>query len=64
MITINQIIDEIKTLPSECFQEIMSFVGYLKMKQLKNIPETMILSEKSLSKNWDTPEEDEAWADL
>ena len=64
MPVINQLIDEIETLPSEYLQEIMDFVGYLKLKHLKNIPETMILSEKSLSKEWDTPEEDEAWADL
>ena len=43
---------------------ITNFVGYLKLKHLKSISETMILSEKSLSKDWDTPEEDEAWADL
>ena len=64
MIAINQLINEIETLPSEYFQEIMNFVGYLKLKHLQNIPETMILSEKSLSKDWDTPEEDEAWANL
>jgi len=64
MPAINQIINEIETLPSEYFQEIMDFVGYLKLRHYKNISETMILSEKSLSKDWDTPEEDEAWADL
>jgi len=64
MIAMNQLINEIESLPSECFQELMDFVGYLRLKQLKNIPETMILSEKSLAKDWDTPEEDEAWADL
>jgi len=64
MVAINQIMNEIETLPSEYFREIMDFVGYLKLKHLKNIPETMILSEKSLSKDWDTPEEDEAWANL
>ena len=64
MPAINQLINEIETLPSEYLQEIMDFVGYLKLKHSKNIPETMILSEKSLSKEWDTPEEDEAWADL
>ena len=64
MIAINQLINEIETLPSNYFQEIMDFVGYLKLKHLKSIPETMILSEKSLSKDWDAPEEDEAWANL
>lgn len=64
MIAINQLMNEIETLPSECLQEIMDFVGYLKLKQSKNISETMILSEKSLANEWDTPEEDEAWQNL
>jgi hypothetical protein len=64
MIAINQLISEIETLPIEYFQEIMDFVGYLKLKRLKSIPETMIISEKSLALDWDTPEEDEAWANL
>jgi len=29
-----------------------------------NVPETMLMSEKSLAKDWDTPEEDEAWKTL
>ncbi|MDR1704597.1 MAG: DUF2281 domain-containing protein [Clostridiales bacterium] len=64
MIAINQVIEEIETLPAVYFQEILDFVGYLKSKRIKNIPETMLLSEPSLAKDWDTPEEDEAWADL
>jgi hypothetical protein len=64
MAAINQLIYEIESLPSESIQEVMDFVGYLKLKNLKNIPETMILSENSLAKDWDTPEEDEAWANL
>ena len=64
MTGINQIINEIETLPSEYFQDIMEFIGYLKLKHLKSIPETMILFEKSLAKDWNTPEEDEAWANL
>jgi len=27
----------------------------------KNIPETMLMGEKSLAKDWNTPDEDEAW---
>jgi Protein of unknown function (DUF2281). len=64
MTKINQLMSEIETLPSEYLQEIMNFVEYLKLKHLKTISETMILSETSLSKDWDTPEEDEAWANL
>ena len=64
MAAIKQLVDEVETLPSEYFQEIMDFVGYLKQKYLNKIPETMILSEKSLAKDWDSQEEDAAWADL
>jgi len=64
MTAINKLIYEIESLPSEYIEEVIDFVGYLKLKKLKEIPETMILSEKSLAKDWDTSEEDEAWADL
>ncbi|GHV40558.1 hypothetical protein AGMMS50268_23700 [Spirochaetia bacterium] len=55
---------EIDSLPSEYLQEIFDFVGYIKQKQLKAIPETMLFSETSLAKDWDTPEEDAAWEKL
>ncbi len=35
-----------------------------KKKTGKKMPETAILSEKSLAEEWLTPEEDEAWKDL
>ena len=64
MIAIKRLVNEIETLPSEYIQEIIDFVDYLKLKRLKNVSETMIFSEKSLAKNWNTPEEDEAWVSL
>ena len=64
MAAINQLINEIETLPAEYFQEVMDFIKNIKAKKLSSIPETAILSEQSLAKDWDTPEEDEAWADL
>ena len=64
MLEINQIVREIEFLPSESLQEIADFINYLKFKKTMNIPETMILSENSLAEYWDTPEEDEAWANL
>jgi len=30
----------------------------------KHIPETMLMSEKSLAKDWNTTDEDEAWKTL
>jgi len=64
MVALNTILKEIETLPTEYFQEVLDFIGYLKQKQIRNIPEILLVSEKSLAKEWDTPEEDEAWADL
>ena len=64
MITMNHLVNKIESLPPECFQELMDFIEYLRLKYIKSIPETMILSEKSLAEYWDTPEEDEAWVDL
>ena len=53
---------EIDTLPLEFMGEVINFVSYLKHK--KGIPETMLQSEAALSKDWDSPEEDAAWAPL
>jgi hypothetical protein len=36
----------------------------INLMQAKEISETAILSEKSLAKNWNTAEENEAWKDL
>jgi hypothetical protein len=58
------LIQEIQTLPPSYWDEVLDFVGCLKQKQVREVPETMLLSEAVLAKNWDTPEEDEAWANL
>jgi hypothetical protein len=58
------LLHEINTLPAECLGEVVDFVAYIKRKQLKKIPETMFLSEASLARDWDSPEEDEAWRNL
>ena len=55
---------EIETLPAHCLGEVIDFVSWIKQRKLPHIPETMLLSEASLSKDWDTPEEDKAWANL
>jgi hypothetical protein len=58
------LLQEIETLPANCVGEVVDFVAWIKHHKLSQIPETMLLSETALSKDWDTPEEDEAWADL
>ena len=63
------LMQEIETLPAACINEVIDFVAWIKQRksagnQLSQIPETMLMSEASLSKDWNTPEEDEAWASL
>ena len=55
---------EIKTLPASCVSEVIDFVAWLKHRKISQIPETMLLSEASLAIDWNTPDEDEAWANL
>ncbi|GHU26137.1 hypothetical protein FACS1894164_16850 [Spirochaetia bacterium] len=64
MTTKKQLVQEIESLPDNYWNEIIDFIDYLKLKHLRSIPETMVLSEPSLVQDWDTPEEDAAWADL
>ena len=58
------LLKEIETLPAACVNEVIDFVAWIKQRKLLHIPETMLISEVTLAKDWDTPEEDEAWANL
>jgi len=58
------LLQEIKTLPATCINEVIDFVAWIKQRKLSQMPETMLLSEASLAKDWNTLEEDEAWAAL
>ena len=58
------LIKELESLPPEYLGEVIDFVAWLKYRKIQQIPETMVLSEAALVKDWDTPEEDEAWASL
>jgi hypothetical protein len=58
------LLQEIESLPAACINEVVDFIAWLRHRKLSQIPETMLLSEASLSKDWSTPEEDEAWASL
>ena len=64
MTAMKRLVREIETLSPDYIQEVINFVGYLKYKKVVPFSETMLLSEKSLAENWDTPEEDELWANL
>ena len=63
------LLQEIETLPPFCFGEVIDFVAWIKQRKLTSaklsqIPETMLMSEASLAKDWDTQEEDKAWSAL
>ncbi|MCL2557015.1 MAG: hypothetical protein FWE09_00890 [Treponema sp.] len=58
------LLQEIETLPAACLDDVIDFVSWIKQRRLSQIPETMLLSESALSKDWNAPEEDEAWAAL
>jgi hypothetical protein len=55
---------ELDGLPPEYLGEVTDFIAWLKHRKLQQIPVTMLLSENILARDWDTPEEDKAWAGL
>ena len=72
IVTLPQINERLKLLPPEKLAVVYDFVSYLSERELrlalKDRPseayQTMLASEKVLNREWDTPEEDAAWADL
>lgn len=72
MITIPKIIERLKKLPPEKLPVVYDFVSFLAERQpdLKQILEgseayqIMLASQDVLAKDWNIPEEDEAWRDL
>ena len=62
--TKNIIIEELKSIPDEVANEVLDFIMFLKIKTKADKTETHIASIHSLSKDWEKPEEDEAWKDL
>ncbi|OUC12533.1 MAG: DUF2281 domain-containing protein [Alkalinema sp. CACIAM 70d] len=55
---------EIEQMPEVLLDDILNFLQSLKAQYLQTAPETCLLSESALAKDWLTPEEDEAWQDL
>ena len=59
-----QIVSDLGILTDELVSEVFDFIQYLKLKRGASNLETAILSESSLAKDWNRPEEDETWQDL
>jgi hypothetical protein len=72
--TITQITNRLRQLPADKLAEVYDFVNFLfKQEESKMmlrekgkdyVLDTMLASEDVLRRDWDTPEENEAWANL
>jgi hypothetical protein len=71
-ITLPQLNERLKLLPPEKLAVVYDFVSYLSERELnfrlRETPteayHTMLASEAVLSRDWDKPEEDQAWSKL
>ena len=63
-VTIDQIERELRHLPPEKLAVVLDFVSYLAQRESTELSDVLLMSETALRKDWDRPEEDEAWADL
>ena len=57
-----RLVEKIRELPLTYRKQVIDFIEYLQLKAPRK--ETLYLSEKSLSRDWLLPEEDEAWKNL
>jgi len=64
-VSIERIKAQLWKLSPEKLEIVSDFVSYLaKRQQDVNSSETMAASEPVLARDWNRPEEDDAWADL
>lgn len=68
MINREILIEKIEKLPTYLLEEVANYIDYIEFKEAKEnrlkIEDITLASEKSLSKDWLKPEEDEAWKHL
>ena len=65
VVTIAQIEERLQRLTPEELGTVFDFVSYLAERRLdESALSTMLASEAVLRRDWDSPEEDAAWADL
>jgi hypothetical protein len=55
---------ELDRIPDSMLDEVLDFVRYLNSKSASMRPETALLSEAALARDWLAPEEDQAWGTL
>jgi hypothetical protein len=65
MATVAEIEKRLRQLPPDKLVVVLDFVSYLAERQFASEAfQTMLASEAVLRRDWDRPEEDEAWQDL
>ncbi len=55
---------EVENLPEPLQREVYDFARFLRERSEDGSFNGLVLSETALRKDWDTPEEDVAWANL
>ncbi len=64
MSTPDLIQQEVKELPEALQREVYDFVCFLKSRTVDYAFDGLMASESVLARDWNTPEEDAAWANL
>lgn len=60
-----ELLKEIEKTPDGTLKEVLDFLLFIRFRELQQEQlEISLLSEPSLSEDWSTPEEDEAWQQL
>lgn len=59
-----RLIKEVDQAPDALLEQVLNFLQFLKLSYQQEDQEPLLLSESSLNKDWLSPEEDKAWADL
>jgi hypothetical protein len=73
-VTVLQITESLRKLPAEKLVFVYDFINFLSEREMSKIMlreagksyaiDTMLASEAVLRRDWDSPEEDQAWANL
>ncbi len=73
-VTVLQITESLRKLPAEKLAFVYDFINFLSEREMSKTMlrevgksyaiDTMLASEAILRRDWDSPEEDEAWANL
>lgn len=64
MSTVELVDKELAELPEPLRREVYDFARFLRVRQQDERFDGLHLSESALAKDWNTPEEDIAWASL